>query len=233
MKIAAKKVPGFARNTDYFIHVTDTHLQADVPLGWEVLERFADQVSRINPKPAFVVCTGDIVFADMRITTPPEAVEKDFARYGEVLSGMGVPLYSVVGNHDITLSPLPLGTPEYGKELFVGLCGPRYQSFDSGNWHCVILDQWIVRPESPRLTHDIDAEQLDWFERDLSKCAAGTTVLLFVHHPLSGYPELLAKIRKVARIDLFYIEVAGCDHQNSAWNGNGWRSFTGASLCGG
>jgi hypothetical protein len=151
-----------------------------------------------------------------------------------------VPLYNALGNHDMTLCDLTPGDGQYGKALFEQYCGPRYQSFDWGDIHAVILDQWVIQPcndgDSLLLTNDIDDTQLAWLRKDLASCQTGQTVMVFLHHLLMDYPDLFEKLTSagILRDDLQYIEVAGCDHQNTFWElGENWQGFTTGSFCGG
>ena len=130
-------------SSNFFVHITDLHLASIFNAGWESLERLIQQVKVMNPQPAFVVCTGDIVFADMQIKSKPSEIEPEFQHYQQLMAGLSVPLYNALGNHDMTLCDLTPGSGQYGKALFEQYCGPRYQSFDWGNIHAVVLDQWI------------------------------------------------------------------------------------------
>lgn len=231
----------------FFVHVTDLHLHRQTGIGWDALARFADQVRAMDPPPAFVVATGDIISASMSLTTQPDEVRDDFHRYSRVMRTLGVPVYHAVGNHDMTRTDRTPGTAEYGKALFETCGGPRYQSFDWQDRHAVVLDQWIVQPGEPGddaetgdhaepqrlvLTHDMDQDQLAWLRADLGRCPAGQTVLVFAHHRLMDDPRLWAKLDAVLPSHLQYTEVVGCDHQNSFWSDGRWRSFVTASFCG-
>lgn len=221
----------------FFVHLTDTHLTASTDEGWGALERFVQQVNAMSPPPAFVVNTGDIVFASMKIKSTAEEFFPVFERYHRIMEALSVPLYNALGNHDMTQCDdgIP-GEATYGKDVFKKFCGPRYQSFDWGDTHVVILDEWrITRNEAGDgllLTEDIDDAQLDWLKRDLSTCRPGQAVIVFLHHPVADYPVLFEKLRDALRDDLHYWEIAGCDHQNSSWRRDHWRTMTTASFCG-
>jgi len=222
--------------SDFFVQLTDTHLTASTEEGWLALARFVQQVKAMNPLPAFVVNTGDIVFASMRIESTAEELLPIFERYQRIMAELPVPLYNAVGNHDMTQCELTSGTASYGKVLFRKFCGPRYQSFDWGDTHVVILDEWIITrndtDDGYLLNNDIDDEQLTWLQRDLGACRKGQVVVFCVHHRIADYPALFGKLRGVLRDDLTYWEIAGCDHQNSFCRQDHWRTMTTASFCG-
>ncbi len=236
----------------YFVHLTDLHLEREKSICWQALESFVKQVNEMQPEPAFVVVTGDIVFADMNLTTRPEQVKTAFSRYQQIMSGLSVPVYNVVGNHDMVLSAREPGTGGYGKELFEKYCGPRYQSFDYGDWHCVVLDEWVVKRKDGLcadtrnallLTKDIDLEQLDWLKNDLSRCASDKDIVIFTHNSLlndevlglaqSRNQILWEKVSAVIPPRANVIEVAGCNHMNTFFKKANWRFITTAAFCGG
>lgn len=192
----------------FFIHLTDLHLRGDSPTGWARLARFVEQVKAMRLRPDFVVNTGDIVSASMRIASAPESVRPDFRRYQRIMADLPVPLYHAVGNHDMTLSDRSPWTSAYGKDLFEEHCGPRYQSFDCGDWHALVLDQWLVGPrlkpgaspiEALDQMADVDEDQLRWIAADLAGCRPGQQVVVFAHHRVAECPRLWAKISDVAR----------------------------------
>ena len=197
-------------NSDFFVHLTDTHLTLSTDQGWDALERFVQQVNAMNPQPAFVVNTGDIVFASMKIRSTAEEFFPVFERYQRIMSALSVPLYNALGNHDMTRCDLTPGEPAYGKVLFERFCGPRYQSFEWGDIHVVILDEWFITRNNADdellRTKDIDDAQLTWLKQDLTSCHPGQTVIFFLHHPVADCPNMFRKLHNVLRNDLHYTQ---------------------------
>ena len=79
---------------------------------------FAEMAS-LNPKPAFIVNTGDVCEI---------GGEDQYTRYREIIEqAAGIPMYVAPGNHDVRWNPR-------GKEGFVlGAKQPLYQSWGSMN----------------------------------------------------------------------------------------------------
>jgi hypothetical protein len=221
----------------FFVHVTDLHLGCEE--SWPALEKFVRQVERMRPAPAFVINGGDTIFADMQLTMAPEEAERDFRRYLDTVSELKVPIYNVLGNHDLVRSDAEPGTAEYTKEMYLDLVGPRYMSFDRLGIHFVIVDCWMHTkernsPEDAPFTLDgIDEEQVRWLDEDLGRCSPGQKVCLLTHHRLRDYATVWDRVRPVLRNDLDYVEIAGCDHQNAYWTDGRWQTYVTGSFAGG
>jgi hypothetical protein len=222
---------------NYFIHITDLHLTNSNKICWKALETFVEQIRKMSPLPDFVICTGDIGFAHMDMSTSPYELCNVFEKYYRIMKGLPVPLYNTIGNHDMAHSQSTLGTCTYGKEPFIRYLGSRYQSFDWHHWHAIIIDEWVANQnpqlsDSAILTQDIDHEQLTWLKEDLAK-QHSHSILFFTHHRLMNNPILWNKLKNALPGHLNYTEIAGCDHQNSFWTNQNWHTFTTSSFCGG
>ena len=112
-----------------FLDITDTHQTASG--GTDPLRLLAEEAARMNPRPAFVVDTGDVTEAGR----PDEYAV--FKQAIAPLQSAGIGFYAVPGNHDVRWSP-------DGKEGFVKAFGKLYQSFDHGGVHFVLLDSTVV-----------------------------------------------------------------------------------------
>jgi len=191
-----------------FLDVTDTHQTA---LGsTEPLRRLAEDAAAMNPRPAFVVDTGDITEAGR-----PE----EYAAFKQAITPLqsaDIGFYPVPGNHDVRWSP-------DGKEGFTKAFGKLYQSFDYGTAHFVLLDSTVV------LEHwgHFDKAELDWLKADLKKIRPETPVFLFMHHPIGrdtpgtrfidNEYELTAQFHGHNVIAIF----TGHGHSDLVWKVNG------------
>jgi len=123
---------------------------------------------RYNDKPDFVVNLGDAIL--------DEDEDTDRANYQLVIKRLektGVPVYSVIGNHD---------SPNIGEQGLRDLLrSDLYYSFDYGSYHFIVL---YSRLAEQRYLSEIDAEQIDWLRRDLMKTDKKTVV--FSHHSLAN-----------------------------------------------
>src|SRR5262249_40323945 len=122
------------------------------------------EMSELNPKPAFVVATGDIT---------ENGTPEQYANWQETLTNLGdIKIYIAPGNHDVRWNP-------HGKEGFTqGVKGPLFQSWDHENVHFITLDSTVL------LEHwaHISQEQLDWLKSDLEKVGAEKPVVIGFHH---------------------------------------------------
>ena len=171
-----------ARADFRFVHISDPHVGAgenhltDAKLFKEIIE--------LDPKPAFVVATGDIC----EIGTAAQ-----YAQFQEALKSLTVPMYVAPGNHDVRWNPI-------GKEGFVkGVGQPMNQSWDYENVHFVTLDSTVLLEHWGHISQD----QLDWLKADLEKVGAEKPVVIGFHHPIgregttisSGSPDRRTRYR--------------------------------------
>ncbi len=170
-----------------FIHASDTHVrEATLPRVRKLQAIVADR------RPGFVLVTGDLIGDALRV---PEAEARAlFELYTRELAGFSVPVWSVLGNHDIFgierhLSLVSAAHPSYGKRMYREFLGPNYYSFNFGGVHFVALD--TVAVDDLWYYGSVDEKQLAWLEQDLSFIQKGTTVVTFNHIPLlSARPAL-------------------------------------------
>ncbi len=226
--------PG-ALMADYFIHITDLHLGAG-DRGWGVLEQFVQEIKTLRTPPRFIVNGGDIISANLRLRTDPAEGRDQFARYARIMSPLHPPVYHVMGNHDLVRDDGTIGQADFAKTLFKQFAGPRYQRFDWGGRMCLVLDGWTVTQASaqdePRVEPGMDPAQAEWVASQLASCPSGGTVLLLTHHSVRDAPAVWERLAPVLREDLNYMELAGCDHQNSFWQEGRWTTQVTGSFCG-
>jgi 3',5'-cyclic AMP phosphodiesterase CpdA len=108
--------------------------------------------------------------------------------YDKVLSaGTKLPVYPVMGNHDVwgwaAKEPLDESVPEYGKAMALDRLKLKrsYYSFDAGGWHLVILDN--IARRGGGYYSILDPEQLEWLKADLAANGSTKPVCVFSHIP--------------------------------------------------
>lgn len=148
-----------------FVHASDTHVnpQRGPDVNAARNAKLFAEISGLDPKPEFVVCTGDIV----EVGAP---VEYGYLR--EALAKLTIPFYPSPGNHDVRWNPL-------GKEGFVkGTGHPLYQTWDHGGVQFFLLDSTVL------LEHwgHISQQQLDWLKAELEKIGTEKPVVIGFHH---------------------------------------------------
>jgi 3',5'-cyclic AMP phosphodiesterase CpdA len=157
----------------YFVHITDTHLNAPIKDSFLKLDTAAHlrevlaQVRTLAFKPAFVVITGDLAH---------EGDAEDYRFIKQLLdeesAALGAPILVALGNHDHR---------DAFNEGYLGQLNrdaAHYAVHDFDGVRVVILDSHWVGSHSGKL----DDEQLAWLKQQLATDSVHGT-LLFVHHP--------------------------------------------------
>lgn len=162
-----------------FAQISDTHIGFKGEANRDAIGTFEAAVARLkalDPKPAFLIHTGDITHAQKAGA---------FDTVSEALKDVGVErVFYVPGENDVFAD----GGTEYLSRFAVGGPGRGWQSFDYRGVHFVglvnVLDFKAGKLGS--LGHD----QLEWLERDVAPLASSTPIVVFAHVPLwAVYPQ--------------------------------------------
>ena len=139
---------------------------------------------------AFGVTLGDVVY------DRPDL----FAAVNRALARVGIPWYSLPGNHD-----LALGTPGEAEAPFEAVYGPSTYAFHAGPALFVALDD--VRPlGGPRYVGGLRADQFAFLENLLRVTPAEEWLVLMLHIPLfPPDPSGTEGFRKADRARLFAV----------------------------
>jgi Icc protein len=184
-----------------FVHFTDVHIQPE--LRADVGSRAC--IARINAlRPDFAICGGDVVY-DVNAVGYPRA-KRLFDLYSETVKPLAMPVYSVIGNHDVygisSNGGVTQSDPYYGKRMFEDRIGARYSSLDYKGWHFVLLDSIGSKP-GREFIGMIDEEQLAWLRTDLERMKPGSSLVVISHIPLvSSVLQLVADPGRAADIYL-------------------------------
>ncbi len=193
-------IPGSAAGTDFPLEragesdrgpvllLTDPQPSSLVEVNY-LSRGFVDHLDRTQ-RFAFGVTLGDIVY------DRPDL----FGAVNDVLARIGIPWYSVPGNHD-----LALGTPDEAKAVapFESVYGPSTYAFRAGPALFVALDD--VRPlGGPRYVGGLRADQFAFLRNLLEVTAPDEWVVLLMHIPLfSPDPSGSVGFREADRLQLF------------------------------
>lgn len=199
-----------------FVHITDTHITASEAAGsnFEKDSLLFREISALNPRPAFVVNTGDVC----EIGTDAE-----YAVYQKALTNLTIPHYDAPGNHDVRWNPR-------GKEGYVlGAKQPLYQSWDYENVHFVVLDSTVL------LQHwgHFDQAILDWLKADLEKVGREKPVVIGFHHWIGRETVQADNERALMELVAPYnvrLWLNGHGHSDIQWNVNGTPAIMGKGL---
>lgn len=137
----------------------------------ETLPDVIETVSEVGAERLVGITCGDIMGGDLGLLPEYKRFTKD----------VGIPMYQVVGNHDIVR---PSRSDEASLSTFRSNFGPRHYSFDRGDVRYIVLDNvfWTGRSYFGY----VDETQLQWLQNDLADLEAGRTVVLFMHIPMSS-----------------------------------------------
>lgn len=105
-----------------------------------------------------------------------------YPAYKEQIARIGVPVFSVIGNHDH--NEKIHGDAESDIDFRRAL-GPTYYSANIGNVHLVVLDDVLYSGVKHRndYTDSITEQQMQWLERDLALVDSTATIVVGVHIP--------------------------------------------------
>ncbi len=117
----------------------------------------------------------------------------------QYVNQINCPVFHCVGNHDYD----PNFTSDWDAAgVWRTNLGPTYYSFNIGNVHYVVLDN-IIYSSSSSYKDEIDAEQMDWFKKDLATIADKSRPLVIcMHAPLHARPKSVKKGVPVINIGL-------------------------------
>jgi serine/threonine-protein phosphatase CPPED1 len=127
-------------------------------------------VNRLHPR--FLVITGDLVNR--------RGDSKQIAEYKRLLQkvDLGIPVYSVPGNHDLGNAPLPGAIADYRKAI-----GPDYYTFKAEDILGIVLDSNLIR--SPEADPEDAKKQEEWLVKVLgqAKLDPQQEIVIFQHIP--------------------------------------------------
>ncbi|MCK5220594.1 MAG: metallophosphoesterase [Candidatus Aminicenantes bacterium] len=164
-----------------FVFMTDVHLKPEN----NAPEGFKKAIAKINSlEPAFVISGGDQI--DDALEQSYERADLLFNMYSEIVKNLEMPIYNVLGNHDIfgiyKKSGIDPAHPLYGKKMFEKKLNKKQYSFDHKGWHFIILDS--VQPaEGDSYTGEIDPQQMNWLKTHILVLNKKTPVVLATHVP--------------------------------------------------
>ncbi len=190
-----------------FVHTSDTHVNTQEGPGTNAgndAERYKE-ISALDPQPAFVIQTGDIV----EIGTVEE-----YDVYRRTYAHLTIPRYDAPGTHDVRWNPV-------GKEGYVkGVGQPLFQSWDYQNVHFVTLDSTVLLQHWGHISQD----QLDWLRADLEKVGPEKPVVIGFHHWIGRDPIQVDNQQKLMDVVAPYnvvLWLQGHGHSDIQWSING------------
>ena len=159
----------------FFIQLADPQLgmfadNKDFAQETANLEFAVATINRLHP--AFVVISGDLV------NKPGDSAQ--IREYDRIISRVNpaIPVYPVVGNHDIGNVPSPTDIAVYTNHF-----GPDHYRFQHQRFLGIVLNSVIIH--SPQQTTNQLAEQERWLEAELKQAHLDNDrqIVIFAHHP--------------------------------------------------
>ncbi|MCG8404707.1 MAG: calcineurin-like phosphoesterase family protein [Phycisphaerales bacterium] len=121
---------------------------------------------------AFGVTLGDIVFDDLNLLEP----------YNAIMSTVGIPWHNVHGNHDMNYD---VKSDELADETWERIYGPPTYSFDWGPVHFIVLDNVMYDGDTEQgKYHSEIGRHLAFIENDLKHVPREKLVVLMMHVPI-------------------------------------------------
>ncbi len=242
-------VAGLATSDSFsFFHFCEPHItdQLDAQRGCHMA---FDAMRRLGAD--FAIAGGDLVY-DICAQGWKRSVEL-YAMYKEAEKRLEMPVYRVMGNHDVyglfRESGVSVSDPNFGKRLFEAEMGRRHYSFAHKGWRFIVLDSIGITPER-QYTGIIDAEQLIWLRNELESVGKRAPIVVISHMPLftayMQYGSLTKVLTKDALVVMNAPEVAAMleDYNVKAVlqghlhirevidNGKGCKFITSGAVCG-
>jgi 3',5'-cyclic AMP phosphodiesterase CpdA len=155
-----------------FLQISDSHMGFDKPANPNAkgtLEEAIGRIKALPQKPSFMIHTGDIT----HLSKPAEFDDAE-----KIISGAGLDVHYVPGEHDILDEEAKLYRERYGR----GSQGDGWYSFDSGGVHFIGLVN--VKNLKGGGMGSLGDDQLKWLADDLKGKTSSTPVVLFAHIPL-------------------------------------------------
>ena len=183
-----------------FVFMTDVHLKPEknAPEGFK---KAIEKINLLNPD--FVISGGDQI--DDALEQSYERADLLFNMYSDHVKTLKMPIYNVLGNHDIfgiyKKSGIDPSHPLYGKKMFEKILNKKHYSFDHKGWHFIILDS--VKPtDNGSYTGEIDQEQIEWLTSHLLALDKGVPIVLATHVP---FYTIMPQIDKRFKYEKFSI----------------------------
>ncbi|MCS7252888.1 MAG: metallophosphoesterase N-terminal domain-containing protein [Armatimonadota bacterium] len=217
----------------FFIHITDVHIAS--PATAMSLHRLLTEIDGAQVKPSFIVITGDLVAAGDAV--PESTARHLFELYKGACEGIILPVYHVVGNHDlVSVNFKGNGTVDtfseaYGKGMFEMLLSPRYYGFEHAGIHFLSLDLHPIH--DGRQAIGLDVGQIEWL-RQYARCLkGGTKLIMFAHVPITRIPaeQAILLLGMFSHCKLLSIH-SGDEHRVFSIDFGSWRQFISGALSG-
>ena len=173
--LCGSSIPARAVEPFFFVQLSDPQfgMFTDNKDFAQETANFEFAVATVNRlRPAFVVITGDLV------NKPGDAAQiAEFHRIAAKVDAT-IPVYNVVGNHDIENVPTPATIAAYTNQF-----GPDHYAFRRAGFVGIVLNSIVIH--APQQTTNQLAEQERWLRSELERARdnGAQHIVIFQHHP--------------------------------------------------
>ncbi len=173
-----------------FAHLTDIHVKPGLipEKGMAKAFQHVQGLNRLNPEVEFIINGGDSIMDALEADKQKTQIQWDL--FKTILQKENsLPVYHVIGNHDIWGWFIKTDRPEndklYGKIWAVEMLElkNRFYSFTKANWYFIVLDSTQLNPAGGYIGK-LDPEQFDWLQQELSKVPADKFICIVSHIPV-------------------------------------------------
>jgi len=183
-----------------FVFMTDVHIRPEK----NAVEGFSKAIKEINRiEPDFVISGGDQI---------DDALEQNFERakllfdlYSESVKNFKMPIYNILGNHDIfgiyEKSGIKKSHPLFGKKMFVSRLNKKTYSFDHKGWHFIILDSIDFKEDNSYIGH-VNSDRIEWLKTHLQKIDKTKPIVIAAHVPFFTIMPQLDKRFKIEKFSI-------------------------------
>lgn len=153
-----------------------------------LLEPLLEDLAELGPD--FVVLTGDMIWGDYHLPKAiPADIRRDWERLDAAFGRLGVPIYRVPGNHDVSDGV----TRDIYRERYGEL--PSVVRRD-GLTLIFLNSSWSPKDDGPQNVPrpnirgvDLDERQIAFLETELGRTPPGERIFVFLHHMLWWAPN--------------------------------------------
>ncbi len=193
----------------YVVVIADTHIKTPDGLPVANATKIGQEIEKMPWPIEAVFVLGDVCYL-LPYTTFQEFMDDPNDRFDiaqEIFENYPVPVYPLIGNHDIDNGPIPL--VELGEQLFKHHFGvDPYYAVDVGRWRFLAMSNFkgpthiVGDPGYDYDSGSLGTEQLEWMEEQLQ---GGRPTVLMSHFPpyiIKDLPQFMRAHRDQVRLML-------------------------------
>lgn len=149
-----------------FVQITDIHITNSSTVRTFVED--LDEINSLDPEPAFILATGDLVNDGKRLS--------EYENYVRAAKTSRLPIFNLPGNHD--------AITEESMANYRRFLGPDHYSFNMGGCHFVVVNCMAF-----------DDAQKAWIAKDLAAAPKGSRRVFAMHYlPTQGQMDYFSSV---------------------------------------